>query len=104
MFGKSDSISNKRIIGSRYLDQALVSYNPFIFSTFYGLTQMKIIIGYIFALYATKMGSKDSGETKSDLIGSRTCLGPSVDPTMALKYTQHGPLYIDYIFALYATN
>ena len=32
---------------------------------------MKIIIGYIFAFYATKMGSKDSGETKVDLIGSR---------------------------------
>ena len=65
---------------------------------------MKIIIGYIFAFYATKMGSKDSGETKVDLIGSRTRLRPSMDPTMALQYTKHGPLYIGYIFAFYATK
>ena len=48
---------------------------------------MKIIIGYIFAFYATKMGSKDSGETKVDLIGSRTRLGSSMDPAIALQYT-----------------
>ena len=65
---------------------------------------MKIIIGYIFAFYATKMGSKDSGETKVDLIGSRTRLRPSMDPTMALQYTKHGPLCIDYIFVFYATK
>ena len=75
-----------------------------VISTFYGLTQMKIIIGYIFAFYATKMGSKDSGETKVDLIGSRTRLRPSMDPTMALQYTKHGPLYIGYIFVYYATK
>ena len=65
---------------------------------------MKIIIGYIFAFYATKMGSKDSRETKVDLIGSRTRLGPSMGPTMALQYTKHGPLYIGYIFAFNATK
>ena len=64
------------------------------FSTFYGLTQMKIIIGYIFAFHVTKMGSRDSGETKVDPYWSRTRLGPSMDPAMALQYTQHGPLYI----------
>ena len=37
-------------------------------------------------------------------IGSRTRLGPSMDPAMALQYTKHGPLYIGYIFAFYATN
>ena len=36
------------------------------FSTFYGLTQMKIVIGYIFAFYSTKMGSRVSEETKID--------------------------------------
>ena len=66
---------------------------------------MKIIIGYIFAFYATKRGSKDSRETKIDLNGSRTRLSPSMDPTMALlQYTKHGPLYISYIFAFYATK
>ena len=65
---------------------------------------MKIIIGYIFAFYATKMGSKDSGETKVDLIGSRTRLGPSMDPAMAPQYTQYGPLYIGYICEFYATK
>ena len=40
----------------------------------------------------------------STLIGSRTRLGPSKDPAMALQYTQHGPLYIAYIFAYYATK
>ena len=65
---------------------------------------MKIIIGYVFAFYATKIGSKDSGETKVNLIGSRTRLGPSMDPAMALQYTQHGPLHIGYIFAFYATK
>ena len=29
---------------------------------------------------------------------------PSMDPAMVLQYTQHGPLYIGYIFAFYATN
>ena len=41
---------------------------------------------------------------KSTLIGSRTRLGPSMDPAMALQYTKHGPLYIGYIFAFYATK
>ena len=27
-----------------------------------------------------------------------------MDPDMALQYTQHGPLYIGYIFAFYATK
>ena len=44
------------------------------------------------------------GTQRSTLIGSRTHLGPSMDPAMALKYTQHGPLYIGYIFAYYATK
>ena len=47
------------------------------------------------------MGSKEFGETKVDLIGSRTRLRPSMDPTMALQYTKHGPLYI---FVFYATK
>ena len=37
-------------------------------------------------------------------IGSRTLLGPSMDPAMALQYTKHDPLYIGYIFVFYATN
>ena len=37
-------------------------------------------------------------------IGSRARLGPSMDPAMALQYTRHGPLYIGYIFAFYATK
>ena len=37
-------------------------------------------------------------------IGSRTRLGPSMDPAMALQYTKHGPLYIGYIFVFYATK
>ena len=135
---------------------------PSIFSTFYGLTQMEIIIGYIFQFYATKMGSRESGETKVDPywvqdplwsfngpchgptihltwsyhtpnmalyilaiflhsmqqkwdqgtlgtqrsapMGSRTLIGPSMDPATALQYTQHGPLYIGFIFAFYATK
>ena len=128
---------------------------PSKFSTFYGLTQMKIMIGYIYALYATKMGSRDSGDTngrpslgqgpflvlqwtfpwpyitpnmalyilticvhsmqqkwdqgtlatqRSTLIGSRTHLGPSMDPAMALQYSWHGPLYIGYICAFSATK
>ena len=44
------------------------------------------------------------GRQKSTLIGSRTRLGPSMDSAMALHYTQHGPLYIGYIFAFYATE
>ena len=63
-----------------------------------------LYIGYIFAFYATKIGSKDSWETMVDLIWSRTRLGPSIDPAMALQYTQHGPLYIGYICAFYATK
>ena len=37
---------------------------PSIFSTFYGLTQIEIIIGYFFAFYATQMGSRATGDTK----------------------------------------
>ena len=115
---------------------------------------MKIVIGYIYAFYATKMGSRDSGEKKvvphwvqdppwsfngpchgptinqtwsfiywlfftfyatkwdqgtlgtqrSTLIGSRNRLGPSMDPAIALQYTQHDPLYIGCIFTFYATK
>ena len=39
---------------------------------------------------------------RSTLIGSRAHLGPSMDPAMALKYTQNGTSYIGYIFAFYA--
>ena len=31
------------------------------------------------------------------LIGSRTRLGPIMDPAMVLQYTKHGPLYIGYM-------
>ena len=44
------------------------------------------------------------GTERTTLIGSRTHLGPSMDPAMALQYTKHGPLYIGYIFAFYATK
>ena len=44
------------------------------------------------------------GRQRLTLIGSRTRLGPSMDPAMALQYTQHGPLYIGYIFVFYATK
>ena len=50
------------------------------------------------------MGSRGLWEHKGDLIGPRTHLGPSMNPAMALQYTQHGPLYIGYIFAFYATE
>ena len=61
-----------------------------------------LYIGYIFAFYATKMESRDSGNTKVDPIGSRTRLAPSMDPAMALQYIKLGPLYIGYIFAFHA--
>ena len=41
---------------------------------------------------------------RSTPIWSRSRLGPSMDPAMALKYTHHGPLSIGYIFAFYATK
>ena len=44
------------------------------------------------------------GTQRATLIGSRTRLGPSMAPAMALQYTWHGPLYIGYIFAFYATK
>ena len=44
------------------------------------------------------------GTQRSTLVGSRTCLGPSMDSALALQCTQHGHLYIGYIFALYATK
>ena len=42
------------------------------------------------------------GTQRSTLTGSRTRLGPSMDPAMALQYTKLSPLYIGYIFAFYA--
>ena len=44
------------------------------------------------------------GRQRLTLIGSRTHLGPSMNPVMALQYTQHSPLYIGYTFAFYATK
>ena len=43
-----------------------------------------LYIGSIFAFYATKMRSKDSGAQRDPLIGSRTRLGPLMDLAMAL--------------------
>ena len=59
-------------------------------------------IGYIFAFYATKMGSSDSGETNVDPHWVKDpswsfngpCHGPKIHPTW--------PFYIGYIFAFYA--
>ena len=62
----------------------------------------------IYAIFLHSMQQKldqgTLGTQRSTLIGSRTRLGPSMDPAMALKYTQHDPLYIGYIFVFYATN
>jgi len=49
-------------------------------------------------------GYKDSTIIPKSHFGSWIYLGPSMDPAMALQYTQHGPLYIGYIFAFYATK
>ena len=57
----------------------------------------------ILAVFLNSMqGKRDQGTLgtqRSTLIWSRTHLGLSMDPAMALLYTQHGPLYIGYIFA-----
>ena len=51
---------------------------------------------YIFAIFLHSMQQKRDqgtlGTQRSTLIGSRTRLGPSMDPAMALQYTSHGPL------------
>ena len=51
---------------------------------FVGLTQMKIIFGFIFGLYATKTGSRDSGDTK---------VNPHwvYDPSWSFNGHCHGP-------------
>ena len=63
---------------------------------------------YVLAIFLHSMQQKwdqgTLGTQRSTLIGSRTRLGPSMDPARALQYTQHGPLYIGYIFAFYATK
>ena len=63
---------------------------------------------YILAIFLHSMQQKwdqgPLGTQRSTLIGSRTRLGPSMDPAIAQQYTKHGPLYIGYIFALYATK
>ena len=51
-----------------------------------------------------KWDQRTLGRQRSTLVGSRTRLGPSMDPAMALQYNKHGPLYIGYIFAFYATK
>ena len=61
---------------------------------------------YILAIFLHSMQKKwDQGTLwtqKFASIGPRTHLGPSMDPAIALQYTQHGSLYIAYIFAFYA--
>ena len=63
---------------------------------------------HIWATFLHSMEQKSDqgtlGTQRLTPTGSRTRLGPSMDPTMALKYTQHGRLYIGYIFAFYATK
>ena len=63
---------------------------------------------YILAIFLHSMQQKwvqgTQGTHRSTLIGSRTHLGSSMDPAMAVKYTQHGPFYIGYIFAFYANK
>ena len=63
---------------------------------------------YVLAIFLHAMQQKwdqgTLGTQRSTLIGSRTRLGPSMDPAMALQYTWHGPLYMGYIFAFYATK
>ena len=44
------------------------------------------------------------GHKRLNLIGFRVHRGPSMDPAIALKYPQHGPLYIGYSFAFYVTK
>ena len=51
-----------------------------------------------------KSDQRTLGRQRWTLFGSRTYLGHSMDPAMALQYTKHGPLYIGYIFAFYATK
>ena len=56
------------------------------------------------AVKEEKLDQGTLGTERTTLIGSRTHLGPSMDPAMALQYTKHGPLYFGYIFAFYATK
>ena len=75
-------------------DASFQCKGPSIFSTFYGLTQMKIIIGYTYPFNATKMGSRDSGETKVDphwvqdppWSFNGPCHGPKIHPTWPFIY------------------
>ena len=71
----------------------------------YSTPNMALYILAIF-LHSTqqKWDQGTLGTQRSTLIGCRTRLGPSMDPAMALQYTWHGPLYIGYIFAFYATK
>ena len=57
-----------------------------------------------FTFYATKWDQGILGTQRSTLIGSRPRLGPSMNPAMVPQYTKHGPLYIGYMFAFYATK
>ena len=56
---------------------------------------------YILAIVLHSMQQKwdqgTLGTQSSTLTGSRTRLGPTMDPAIALQYTQDGPLYIGYI-------
>ena len=56
---------------------------------------------YILAIVLHSMQQKwdqgTLGTQSSTLIGSRTRLGPSMGPAMALQYTKHGLLYFGYI-------
>ena len=71
----------------------------------YNTLAMALYILAIFCIICKENGIKQTlGTQKWTLIGPRTRLGPSMDPAMALQYTKHGPLYIGYIFAFYATK
>ena len=62
------------------------------------------MILYIWAIFLHSMQQKSDQGTLGTHgltpIGSRTRLGPSMDPVMALQYTKHGPLCISYIFVM----
>ena len=57
---------------------------------------MKIVIGYIFAFYATKMGSRDSGDTKDHPHWAK-------DPPWSFNGPGHGPtIHQTWPFILYS--
>ena len=97
-----NKMDNKQKLYLKTLTSIILLIKKHIFFLYWPLTDIYIHLFYIFNLSQITFDITQSKGTlrtrRLTLIGSRTRLGPLIDPDLDLQYTWHGPLYMGYIF------